>query len=337
MIKVVYHLLPHAKSSVMALNDLVVPSHRSNACIKHIVVILKPILGRYSKRKYYISGSINIRIIEVSIITFIGYLLKSKNRKMINIHLPRDLIYVFIKLIKRNIKYYVTVHNDRKNFRLLHLISFWCSKMLVESTICVSNSVYDTMKRYIQNACVIENSVPIKEIEKYKNLDRTNDVIIIGRFVKQKNVFYMKQVIDELPLDTRVTWVGSGIQKEKIKKLDHNKRITFYENLSRGEIYELLGDSKCYVCLSLWEGVGVASLEAIAAGCNIVLSDIEPHKAMSEVADIELVKLSTEVTQVADLIQKSVTKYEHKTLDEKFISRFNNETMIMKYNALYDK
>ena len=44
---------------------------------------------------------------------------------------------------------------------------------------------------------VIDNSVPIKSIKKYRSNSRENDVVIIGRFVQQ-NVFYMQRVIDEL-------------------------------------------------------------------------------------------------------------------------------------------
>lgn len=229
------------------------------------------------------------------------------------------------------------MHNDRKNFKVYHLLLFFLTKRLVQKTICVSNAVYNSMLFFVSNSCVIDNSVPIEEIKKYRKKIRHNDLIIVGRFVEQKNVFYMKQVIDALPHDVKVIWIGAGRLRSQIKELDSTQRITFFETLSRSEVYKLLGNAKCYLCLSRWEGVGVSNLEAIAAGCSVVLSDIAPHREISKVADVELVSLTSNVDEIASLIQGTLQHFISKPLTHFFISKYQNKLMLKKYDKLFNE
>tara|TARA_B100000780_G_scaffold63396_1_gene41288 strand:+ start:5201 stop:6166 length:966 start_codon:yes stop_codon:yes gene_type:complete len=319
----------------MALNDIVVPSRKQKLLIKHGVIITKPFFRKHLKRQFYYSRGYKLPMLEIGLLTLVVFLIKSKKSRMFSIHLPRDLIYVFIKLIKPNIKFFCTMHNDRKNFKVYHLLLFFFTKSLVQKTICVSNAVYNSMRFFVSKSCVIDNSVPIEEIKKYRKKIRRNDLIIVGRFVEQKNVFYMKQVIDALPHDLKVIWVGAGRLRTQIKELDSTRRITFLETLSRCEVYKLLGNTKCYLCLSRWEGVGVSNLEAIAAGCSVVLSDIAPHREISKVADVELVSLSSDVDEIASLIQKTLQHFTSKLLTQFFISKYQNKNMLKKYDELF--
>ena len=108
----------------------------------------------------------------------------SKRRKYVNIHNPRFLPIVFLKLFKSEVNFYSMIHNDRKNYKLYQVSLYFATKNIVEKSVCVSKSVLESMSYCIGRGIVIDNSVPIKSIKKYRSNSRENDVVIIGRFVK---------------------------------------------------------------------------------------------------------------------------------------------------------
>ena len=258
-----------------------------------------------------------------------------KKKRIIVIHNPRYLPLVFVKFFRSKIEFYSMLHNDIRNFKYYQLLFYYLTKNLVKNTICVSASVLRSMTAFVSNPFVIDNSVPISEISGYKSENRSNDLIIIGRFVSQKNVFLMKQVIDSLPENISIVWIGAGRLRKKILNENRNSRINFIETMPRSEVYKLLGKSKCYLCLSRWEGVGVSNLEAIAAGCSVVLSDIPPHKEIAEVAEVKLVKLSANIEDIGTTLHESIEKFKPIRLSHLFVEKYSNTVMLNKYNELF--
>ncbi len=64
-----------------------------------------------------------------------------------------------------------------------------------------------------------------------------------------------------------------------------NDRVIFTGFLPRGCVHALLRDASLFVLPSYNEGMPIAALEAVVAGCPILLSDIEPNRALGFLPD----------------------------------------------------
>lgn len=118
--------------------------------------------------------------------------------------------------------------------------------------------------------------------KKREELGITTDGPILGlgvRLTKQKGITHlldaMKQVVKKYP-DTTLVIAGDGPLepelKQKAERLGIGRNVLFVG--PRLDIPELLNLFDLYVLPSLWEGLPMVLLEAMAAGCPIVCTDV---------------------------------------------------------------
>jgi glycosyltransferase involved in cell wall biosynthesis len=123
----------------------------------------------------------------------------------------------------------------------------------------------------------------INEKEKKKELNIENRYPILGvgvRLTKQKGIIYLlkaiPRIISEYP-KTILIIAGSGDQEKKLKqeaiKLQIDKHVRFLG--PRLDIPEVLSILNIYVLPSLWEGMPLAILEAMAAKKPIVATAVD--------------------------------------------------------------
>lgn len=85
--------------------------------------------------------------------------------------------------------------------------------------------------------------------------------------------------------DSRLVLIGDGSQRQRLETLAGSLargKVTFTGMVPREEVYALLATSDCYLSTSSSEGMPVAVLEAMAAGLPLVLSDIPPHREITD-------------------------------------------------------
>ena len=115
----------------------------------------------------------------------------------------------------------------------------------------------------------------------------------VGRFEEQKNHDFIIEVFSEIVKqneNTILILIGEGSLKQKIiqkvKKMNLDKYVIFMN--TRNDINKLLSAMDCFIFPSIYEGLGIAVIEAQASGLPIICSD----------------KLPEEV-QITDIIQKN--------------------------------
>ncbi len=112
-------------------------------------------------------------------------------------------------------------------------------------------------------------------------------LINIGRFVEQKNHRFLIDLMANLPQSTALTLVGDGPLRPRVLEWARARglvdRIRFTGLISREEVYRELLGADVFVSGSLWEGLPIAVLEAMALRKPVLLSDIGPHR---EIADV---------------------------------------------------
>jgi len=108
----------------------------------------------------------------------------------------------------------------------------------------------------------------LKKVNKINNLKRKNNILFVGRFVRQKGIFFLLKAFKLLKIKNynyKLILVGDGPDKKKIKKfIELNdlkkdvKIINWTKNLSK---YYL--SSKIFVLPSLYEGLGNVVIESL--------------------------------------------------------------------------
>lgn len=186
-------------------------------------------------------------------------------------------------------------HNDQ-NF-LVKSIRTYGEKFLVKNatkTICVSNSNYeDGAKKFsMKNATVITNGINLakfdltksfKDIRKEFNI-KEDEVLVgfIARMTSQKDPFTLLKAIAKIPADSKIKFliIGDGDSKEAVLKmadeLKINSRVIF-ENF-RQDIPDVLQGIDIFCLPSLWEGLPIALLEAMAMAKAVVATAIDGTK-----------------------------------------------------------
>ena len=132
---------------------------------------------------------------------------------------------------------------------------------------------------------VINNAL---EIEKFKyNIDtrknlrsqfnfKNSDIILgfVGRFTKQKNIFFLIEILNKLPHIFKLLMIGNGPQKkELLKKIAHyslEQRVFIVnETYNVNEYYNVMD---IFLLPSLYEGLPVVGIEAQCNGLPCLFS-----------------------------------------------------------------
>lgn len=139
---------------------------------------------------------------------------------------------------------------------------------------------------------VIFNGIDLKKFkydETIRNIYRKelnlkkDDILLcnVGRFSFEKNQLFILDILNKLNNTEKfykLLLVGDGPDEEKIKNkiLEYNLSDKVIILNKRSDINNLLMASDLFVFPSLYEGLGIAAIEAIASGLPVVISNNVP-------------------------------------------------------------
>jgi len=105
-------------------------------------------------------------------------------------------------------------------------------------------------------------------------------VTSVGRLHEQKGLGWLLEaarlVVSEWP-EVRFLVVGEGPERKELLRLRDRAGLEEYVRFLgfRPDVPQILADSDVFVLPSLWEGLAIALLEAMAAGLPVVVTDVE--------------------------------------------------------------
>lgn len=183
-------------------------------------------------------------------------------------------------------------HNRKQSLKIMHRMLRPAWKRIVKKSYAVAApSVYlqrlmnGVMKsrRYIW----ISNGI---DIEKYKAEPgcKTRSILLMGRMQESKNYQTVLRAVAEIPPGLRGGWqvdiLGDGPYRKNLEDLCASLGIEdcvrfrgWIENGSAEQL-DYLRRASVFVSASRFENCPVSVLEAVAAGCRPLLSDIEGHR-----------------------------------------------------------
>jgi glycosyltransferase involved in cell wall biosynthesis len=188
----------------------------------------------------------------------------------------------------------------------------------------------------------------IDKEKKRKELGILKNGPIMGlgvRLTEQKGITYllqaMPEIIKEIPNVTLVI-AGEGPLDDSLKKecisLGLEENVLFVGR--RLDIPELIKLFDLYVLPSLWEGLPMVLLEAMAAGCPIVATDVGGNSTLIEdgfngslVKSGDFSALSKEVIKL--LIDRDICNKYSANSKKRFDDKFSANYMTKQYERLY--
>ena len=146
-----------------------------------------------------------------------------------------------------------------------------------------------------KRARVVQNAADLERVARAVSTsgpidDSTFDVVSVGRLEKVKDPMTVlsafRRADDER---SRLTFVGAGSLEESLaREIDSSRlgdRVALAGLVPRDDVFARCAQADLFVSASHGEGLPVAVIEAMAAGCPVVLSDIPHHREVADGAD----------------------------------------------------
>ncbi len=228
---------------------------------------------------------------------------------VIHVHAPQTAVILLTVLAgtrrwKRRAAAVYTVQNSYGNYkpqnRVLMALAFPWFPQVVFCSESARSSMPSLLRRLIRGRShVVANCVDLTAIDAaIRSGDeppapRTSDaprVVVLGRLMPIKDVATVIHAVAAFGLDDlELVIVGDGPLRAELEATaarEHIKeRTTFTGLVDRAGVYRQLAASDVCVSASHGEGLPVAVIEALACGCPAVLTDIPPHRELSEGLD----------------------------------------------------
>lgn len=172
-------------------------------------------------------------------------------------------------------------HHQKMMFlkNLYMILGFSIKQRFIDKILATGMSDYIYFKNYldIKDISLVENQVSnFPDISQDKN--NKKGLISINRVQNSKNVAKLIDVCDLLRqsgYNEPIAFILSGNYNEfsliENQILSRSLNIKLYYECSDEEKWRLLGESKCFISLSEYEGFGIAILEALLMNCHVFI------------------------------------------------------------------
>ena len=228
-------------------------------------------------------------------------LIKDEHIQLVHAHGSRAASNVLYAVRKSHLPLVYTVHgwsfHDDQSF-LVKKLRGWSEKLICHYTnqvICVSESNKETGCKVfgLKNAVVIENGVNLDKFNpeaSFKNLRydfgfSESDFIVgfIARCTKQKNPLVFLSALEMVHIanpSVKGLFVGEGDMDKEVDAFicQHQMSGYLYRSPFRTDVPDLLNCIDVYCLPSLWEGLSIALLEAMAMRKAIIATPTDGTK-----------------------------------------------------------
>lgn len=190
------------------------------------------------------------------------------------------------------------------------------------------------------------DNVESKKLDKrhfYKNSKIT--IVYVGGFNNTKNQMALLEVLKTTRIEAEIIFLGDGARKkfsvDYSKNISGPVKITFKGLVSRDLAIEHMLEADVFISLSKGEGMPIAVLEAMYAGCFLILSKIPPHLEISPPSERCLFVDSSSRDEIVNSLNHirdniKILKSGRDMSKEHSINNFGVQHMLRKYKKVYD-
>lgn len=192
------------------------------------------------------------------------------------------------------------------------------------------------------NTWIINNGI---QLERFRAADMQRDpalkrIISVGRVVREKNPLFAMEVMDELRKirqDFLYEWVGDGNLRKQVETVICEKGLQDHVKLLgvRNDIEKLLPHRDLFLMPSQFEGLGIALIEAQAAGLPCVGSDQIP--AMADCGGCRFLSLEESPARWAAVISDILDGKHTLSTDPEKLRKFDVSYTIEQLEQVYSR
>lgn len=182
--------------------------------------------------------------------------------------------------------------------------------------ICVSESFMNMMiekyPRYTNKLRYVNNGIDwdIMRDLSHNNVTRKNNMILsIGGGMPQKNILSLCKAIEHLNenqgYNLELTVIGkNGLDTGKIKGYPF---VTYIEQVRKEEINIYYKQAQLYIQNSTFETFGLAPIEAIMCGCNLLISkNVGASVVFNHLQSMDVIDDTNSISEIAQKIKYSI-------------------------------
>jgi glycosyltransferase involved in cell wall biosynthesis len=302
------------------------------------------------KRRYFAAGPLSA-ILQVR---KIYKRLRARGQDLaIHVHSPvLGFLACILSVICPRMKIVVSLHNNWPNFRWHQRVGLFVISLICDRLITVSDAITQTMPETVSKKLnkkralyAIPNGIKSEHLAKIQwKHSRLDTAVVVARMVPQKNCFFILELIDRIPSINKLLWYGTGHEREQIekeiKRLGIEDKVALLGVRPREEVFRALAGSSIYIAASKWEGIGVANLEAAALGCRPFLSDIPPHKEITDalgITTLPLDHMNSWIGAIEDFMKRSPAEKEkeRREIAEAVQREFDLDLAVSRYIEIY--
>lgn len=195
---------------------------------------------------------------------------------VLHVHLTFPLFFIFILRIKYpKLRIVFTSHSENIPSKL-HRILVWSSKLFRDYDIIFSERMKNSL--YKKKCKIIPNGVDLNAYDLKLPKNERFTFVAVGRLFEVKNHIALIELWKNLKeqIDAQLLIVGEGPERDvleaKIREYQLDETVKLLG--LRTDIPEILNQSHVLLHPSLWEGLPIVILEAIAANIPVVATPV---------------------------------------------------------------
>lgn len=205
--------------------------------------------------------------------------------------------------------------------------------------IACSEGEYEEALKLTKRATYISNGVNLEKLKDYipdkiKEID-TNSITIVttGRVSYQKNPHLFNEIATNFK-SIKFIWVGSGDLENELTS--NNIEITGWKN--KEELMDILNKSDIFILTSLWEGLPISLLEAMALKKPCIVSNVIGNKNV--IKNYENGFICNNLEEFKNIIEEiKANKYDLKKISlnayKDVLNKYNTKVMCEEYLKKY--
>lgn len=222
----------------------------------------------------------------------------------------------------------------RKVFYCLEFIASKFGGTLVAS----SQGEFNLAKKYSSKVVKIENFIDVDALDRIRITSEPKStkqpmIGITGRITAARNPEMFGQIAERLP-EMSFTWFGYALDR----KPPSANNITITGFLPREEVLSRLPQLDVYIQTSLWEGMPIAVLEAMALGRPVVATDIIGNNDLIDHGKTGFLEKTVDdfVKRIRELIEDDDLRKRIGTAAAEYVKKHHDLALAIKrYSELY--
>ena len=209
-------------------------------------------------------------------------IIKNENPDIVHCHSSKAGLLTRLAINTKKIKTFYTPHgysflmeDSSKLKRFIYKSIEKIGTLNHSVIVACSKGEYEESLKLTKRATYVSNGVNLEILRKYipdkiKQIDTNNlTFVTTGRVSYQKNPELFNNIAESFP-EIKFIWVGTGDLENRLTS--KNIEITGWKN--RDELMEILNKSDVFILPSLWEGLPISLLEAMALKKTCIVSNV---------------------------------------------------------------